>query len=298
MWKSVALALLLLLPAGLSAQKIAFSFDDGLDPLAKANAAHLNSAILRALEKNKVRGLFFVAGSRVDSKEGLALVRDWSKAGHAIANHSYAHLNFNNSNISLDAFIDDAQKNERLLSQIPGYEKRFRFPYLKEGNTEQKRDGFRKWLSSNNYKSGAVSVDTSDWYYDLRLRKWLENNPKRYPSSFRQPYLDHLLDRATSYSNLAKQVVGRDVPHVMLLHTNTINAYFLADVVAMFRAAGWQVVDPSEAYRDSIYSEKPQVLPAGESLVWSLAKQAGVPGLRYPAEDGSYEQSKLDALGL
>ena len=28
------------------------------------------------------------------------------------------------------------------------------------------------------------------------------------------------------------------------------------------------------------------------------AKEAGVPGLRYPAEDGSYEEEAMDALGL
>ena len=54
----------------------------------------------------------------------------------------------------------------------------------------------------------------------------------------------------------------------------------------------------AEAYQDRVYAQPPDVLPAGESIVWSLAKQADVPGLRYPAEDGDYEQATLDALGL
>jgi hypothetical protein len=45
---------------------------------------------------------------------------------------------------------------------------------------------------------------------------------------------------------------------------------------------------------------EPDVLPAGQSLVWSLAKADGRFGkqLRYPGEDGDYEAPKMDAAGL
>jgi hypothetical protein len=39
-------------------------------------------------------------------------------------------------------------------------------------------------------------------------------------------------------------------------------------------------------------------LPAGESILWALAKQHGVPGLRWPGEDDIYEKPLLDALQL
>jgi hypothetical protein len=41
---------------------------------------------------------------------------------------------------------------------------------------------------------------------------------------------------------------------------------------------------------------KPNTLPAGESILWALAKERGVNGLRYPAEDGPYEQAILDRV--
>ena len=298
MWKSALLALLLAMPMSAAAERLALSFDDGFNPVAQPNAANLNASLLRALAEQNVRTIFFVAGSRVDSDEGLRLVQAWSRAGHLVANHGYSHLNLNSSKVTLQTFIDDVKKNETVLAKLTQGEKRFRFPYLKEGDSEQKRDGFRQWLRLNSYASGAVSIDASDWYYDRRLRDWLEKNPGKYPSTFRKPYLAHLLDRANYYSCLAKRTLGRDVDHVILLHTNTINAYFLSDVIAMFRAAGWEIIDPSEAYKDAVYAKQLAVLPAGESIIWSLAKQAGVPNLRYPAEDGVYEEPKLDALGL
>lgn len=298
MWKSILLAFLAVLPMSASAQRMAFSFDDGFDPSAQQNAANLNTSMIKALAEEKVRSIFYVAGTRVDSDEGLRLVQEWADAGHRIASHGYAHLNLNSSEVTLAAFIDDAKRNEGVLARFQPWDKRFRFPYLKEGDTEQKRDGFRQWLQLNGYASGAVSIDASDWYYNRRLLDWLERNPGQYPAAFRKPYLDHLLDRAQYYAGLAKNTLGRDVDHVLLLHTNAINAYFLADVIRMFRAAGWEIIDPDVAYQDAVYAMQPASLPAGESIIWSLAKEAETPNLRYPAEDGRYEEPKLDALGL
>jgi hypothetical protein len=79
---------------------------------------------------------------------------------------------------------------------------------------------------------------------------------------------------------------------------NAINASFLPDVLAMFREKGWKAVSAMTAFEDALYATAPVVLPAGESIVWSLAKQSAIPGLRYPAEDSVYEKPLLDALGL
>jgi peptidoglycan/xylan/chitin deacetylase (PgdA/CDA1 family) len=299
MWKRVVLICLLSAPAsGAFAQRLALTFDDGFDLGANPQAAALNAQMLEALATHEVKAIFFATGSRIDSDAGLALARAWADAGHAVANHSYSHLSLNSSRVALDAYVADIQRNEAVLARLPHWERRYRFPYLKEGDTEGKRDGARQWLRDHGYASGAVSIDTSDWYYDSRLRAWLAEHPGESPAAFRQPYLDHLLDRANTYSRLAKQVLGHDIDHVILLHTNTINATFLADAIAMFRAAGWEIIDPAEAFADPVYALQPAVLPAGESIVWSLAKQAGVQDLRYPAEDGEYEKAGLDALGL
>jgi len=49
-----------------------------------------------------------------------------------------------------------------------------------------------------------------------------------------------------------------------------------------------------------VFQAEPKILPAGESIVWSLAKATGkIPmSLRYPAEDRDYENARMDKLGL
>ena len=295
---TLLLALLLALPTCGAAQSVALSFDDGFNPQRQEKAPEWNAAILDALSKAEVQAIFFVTGHRVDSPAGLALVRDWGTADHEIANHTYSHHNLGSERTALDAFIADAKKNEQLMAELPGWTQRFRFPYLKEGNTAAKRDGFRNWLATNGYQTGAVSIDASDWYYSSRYLKWRTRHPTEDPTAFRKAYLDHLWDRATYYDGLATQVLGRSAKHVLLLHTNAINAAFLPDVIEMFQARGWEIISPEEAYGDPLYEQTPSVLPAGESILWALAKEQGVDGLRYPAEDGRYEEPLLDRLGL
>jgi peptidoglycan/xylan/chitin deacetylase (PgdA/CDA1 family) len=293
---NLMLVTLSLLSSNTIAQNIALSFDDGLDPTRQVNAKKWNSEILTHLSSAKIKSIYYVAGHRVDSEQGLSLVSDWGKQGHSIANHSYSHKNFASDKISLERFIADVKKNEALLENMPNWTKRFRFPYLKEGKTVSKRDGFRDWMAQQGYQTGAVSIDASDWYYNRRYLNWLKQHPNDSPSVIKSAYLKHLWNRAKYYDALANQVLNRSADHVLLLHTNAINAAFLSDVIEMFKSKGWHFIAPEQAYKDPLYALQTDVLPAGESVLWSLAKQNKLKGLRYPAEDSVYEKPILDKL--
>jgi hypothetical protein len=96
------------------------------------------------------------------------------------------------------------------------------------------------------------------------------------------------------------KVLGRTIPHTILVHYNLINTLFLADAVAMFRSRGWDVVSVDTAFADPVYLREPKIAPAGESLIWALAKETGKfdAVLRYPGEDDVYEKPVLDGLRL
>lgn len=143
-----------------------------------------------------------------------------------------------------------------------------------------------------------MSIDASDWYYNKRFLARQQSGPGEDSSRFRTAYLDHLWDRTLYYDALSEQVLGRSVNHVLLLHTNAINAVFLTDIIAMYRLRGWRIIPPEAAYKDPVYAMAPAGLPAGESILWALAKEKGVRGLRYPAESDVYEKPLLDKSGL
>ena len=116
----------------------------------------------------------------------------------------------------------------------------------------------------------------------------------------------------------AHRLVHRDLPEIAPVHIDellharvrwkpderrgyeSLRAVFLDDLIAMFIERRWRPVDAEWAYEDRVYDRKPNILPAGESLIWGLAKETGRfdKELRYPGEDDVYENPKMDALKL
>lgn len=245
----------------------------------------------------KTSAFLFVAGQNVDNPEGSRILAEWTSAGHLLGNHTYRHQMLT-SESDPAAFEQDVTRNEAILSPFPSFRKRFRFPALKEGTTRAVRDRIRGFLAGRGYQSGAVTIDASDWYYNLRLLSALQKHGNSVIQRFREPYLNHILGRARYYDQLAEAVLGRTAAHTLLIHYNLLNAMFLGDLMQAFHSNGWTVIAAEEAFQDPVFLRQPDIVPAGESLIWALAKETGRFSLRYPGEDDAYEKPILDKLGL
>lgn len=281
--------------------RISFTFDDGsINDILNYKLEKWNQLLLDNLKKHNLKAILFSTGENKTSDKGKYVLSSWNDAGHKIANHTFSHPNFNNKKITLDNFKLELIKNDSIIKKYSNYYPYFRYPYLKEGNTEEKINGFRQYLKDKGYKNGYVTVDASDWYIDSRLVKRLKENPQANILGFKNYYIGHLYNRAIYYDFLSYQLTNRRINHVLLLHHNLAAALFLDDLIQFFKENGWEVMDAEKAYQDEIYKEEPNSVPAGESLIWALAKESKkfTNSLRNPAEDGEYEKSKMDKLGF
>ena len=217
-----------------------------------------------------------------------------------IGNHTYSHRNYNAPEANVAAYQEDILRAEALLKEFPRFKKYFRFPMLKEGDTVAKRDAMRSFLAQHGYRNGHVTIDNSDWAIDQRLTARLKKDPAADVKPYRDFYLEHVWERASYYDSLARRVEGRPIKHTVLVHFNLLNGLFLGDLIGMFKAKGWHLIDAEEAFTDRVFASNPKVVPAGESLVWSLAKENRkfAKSLRYPGEDSDYENARMDKLGL
>jgi peptidoglycan/xylan/chitin deacetylase (PgdA/CDA1 family) len=287
--------------------EIAFTFDDPTtDSDGGLTWREVNDRMLSTLAKQNVKAILFVCGKRLDSPSGPDLIAEWDRAGHLIANHSYSHLNFNESpdaskadGVTLAQFESDALKNEPLIRGYRNFRRTFRYPFFKEGDTAEKRDGMRSFLQEHGYRIGRATIDASDWAIDARMAK-KSNVAHSDLTGYRDFYLEHIWQRAQYYDSLSSRLTLAPVRHTVVLHHNSLNALFLSDLMAMFRTKGWTIVDAEYAYQDEIYDRQPKTLPAGESLIWALAKESGrfEKELRYPGEDDVYENPRMDTLRL
>lgn len=289
--------LLLLTATSCFAQKqIAITIDD---PTIKATGGkswqEKNEALLLTLERHKVKAALFVCGMRVDNAEGRKLLVAWDKANHLICNHSYSHWYFNSESLPVAQFIADFRKGDSVIQGYRHYTKLFRFPYLKEGNTVEKRDSMRQALQKADYRNGYVSIDASDWYIDAEMIKAIEAGMGSDLRPYRDYYVYHILNRAAYYDSLAQQVWQKPVKHNLLIHHSLLNALFLDDILLALKQNGWTIINAGDAFTDPVYQQQTGNVPAGESILWQLARQdkRWAEGLRYPAEDGAYEKAPL-----
>jgi len=296
----------------LGAQQVALSLDDApfLLPSPRLAAPAQHEAMRAALKARKVQAILFTNGvNGGDTPEGRAILRAWGEAGHLLANHSYSHWDLNRNEVSLEAYQADVLKGEALIRDLPGFTKRFRYPYLRAGNTETKRDGFYAFLKARGDGIGHVSIDTADWLLDERLRKRLEREPGADLAPYRELYLKHLWACARFYQAWSREVFGREIPHVILMHSRLLNGLFLGDVIDFFRAKGWTWISPLEAFRDSAYALMPKNLPGGEALADAVSAerkdQGFVKAWRAKASDPDDQlfserrlAERMDQLGL
>jgi peptidoglycan/xylan/chitin deacetylase (PgdA/CDA1 family) len=288
------------LTRGTPAPQFAITMDDfAWHNAVRLTAESRNQAILGVLAATRAKAAMFVVGEYVEEEHGKTLLQEWDNAGHIIGNHTYSHRSLN-SQITVAEYEQDILRAEEVLKDFKQFRRMFRYPALKEGDTATKRDQVHTFLKAHGYRIGHVTIDNSDWIVDQRLKARLQKDPNAEVKPYRDYYLEHMWDRAQYYDSLGKQVLGRPVKHTILTHFNLLNGLFLGDLIDMFKSKGWQLIDAEEAFTDPVFRAEPKILPAGESIVWALAKANGkIPmSLRYPAEDGDYEKAKMDKLGL
>lgn len=203
--KCLLLSLCLSLAQHSVAQRIALSFDDGLDPQSNPEAAQINAKILHQLQQAQIPAIVYPSVSKIGGKEGLALIAQWGEQGQQIGNHGDLHLNLHQDQLMLSDYLTDMDQGHQTFSPLKGFVPRYRFPYLKEGNTLEKRDAVRTWLKQHQYQSGAVSIDASDWYYNILFLQYQKNKDTESLVKLKQAYIAHLLDRAAYYDQLAMQ---------------------------------------------------------------------------------------------
>lgn len=284
-----------------SVRKIAFTFDDGDTTSYPNNTLEVwNARLLNSLEKHGVKAILYSAGRGMNNPKGGEILRSWDSKGHYIANHSFSHKNYSHPKATFSWFREDFLKNDSIVSRYANFIKYYRFPYLKEGNTREKIDSVRWFFKQQGYGFGHVTIDASDWYINSRLIDRMKKDSMVNLEAYKAFYIEHLYERAMFYDSLAYALHRRHINHSLLLHHNLIASLFLDELITFFKAKGWEIIDAKEALNDDVYSYQSSLVPCGESIIWSMAKEKGGYDsiLRYPAEDSQYEKPKMDSLGL
>ena len=90
-------------------------------------------------------------------------------------------------------------------------------------------------------------------------------------------YLDHLDDAFAYFEGRSLETLGREIPQVLLLHANRLNADVLDELLARIRDRGYAFVRLEDALADSAYRTADRYVGrGGPSWIerWALAARS------------------------
>jgi len=251
---------------------VALTFDDlpmTGGPCDAAAALALNRDILEALAAANAPAVGFVNAGRTCGGPA-ASVRDevleaWLDAGHDLGNHTWSHPDLETT--PLAAYLEDVDRGaapvDSLLRLRGGRLQWFRHPFLHAGDTPAKKAGLSAHLAENGWRVAPVTVDNQEWVYAWVYQAALARGDTALATRVTIAYFDHIDEAFAYFEARSREVVGRELPQVLLLHANRLNADVLEPLLARIRARGYRFVELAEAMDDSVYARGDPYLGRG-----------------------------------
>ena len=275
--------LLLLAALTLSAQprQIVLTIDDlprggDVSTTDKQAIRAMTAKIVNALKGTHAIGFANPGSEKSDAlgdPELQHILQMWRAAGLDLGNHTHTHPNINQ--IPLAEFTADITAAEPALTKALGTKPLyFRHPFLHTGKDPESRAGLAKFLAASHYIAAPVTVDNSDYIY---ARAYAKHPAKA--NEIQQAYLLHIEQSVAFFEQRAREVAGSDIPQILLLHANQLNADSLPALLKMLRARGYEFVSLEQALRHPAYQlEDGYTGPGGFSWIHRWAKAKGIPG--------------------
>lgn len=281
------LCVCIFLVQGANALEISLSFDDaprsGTPLLSQKERA---KKLVGALKKVQVKEVVFFCNTQRLSADAHEL-KPYIDAGHLIANHTHSHPWIDK--VSTEFYKEDISKAHEVLSKLKNFIPWFRFPFLHEGKTLEKRDAIRAHLENLGYRNGYVTIDTYDWYMQQLLDKALEQKKKVDYKKLGDMYVEVILKSTEFFNSLADKTLKKPIKHTLLLHENDLAALYIDQLVGAVRSRGGKIITPTEAYSDQTLMPEPSTLLLNQGRIAAYAKIAGSAGpFSSPWEDEAF----------
>ena len=277
-------------PAARSAQPAGRSMAITFDDLPKSNgvadiagARRTTESILRVLKAHKAPAVAFVnEGKLYDGPEivadRVALLKAWVDAGIPLGNHTYSHIDIND--VPLQKYQDDVVRGERtytrLMRGVRGAERWFRHPFTHTGPTEEIKAGLEKFLAARGYRVAPFTIENSDWIFSAAYAKAKASGDEALMTRVRDAYLAYNDTMLQWDETLAREAFGRDIPQILLIHSNELHTDALDALLTKIEKRGYTWVTLGEAMKDAAYKTPDEFVgTSGPSWLhrWRVAKK-------------------------
>jgi peptidoglycan/xylan/chitin deacetylase (PgdA/CDA1 family) len=249
--------------------------------LPQAQAA--TAKILKTLKKHKAPAVAFVNEHTLDVAEQrdarVDLLRQWVKSGMVLGNHTYSHPDFNR--LTVEEFEEEITKGDVVTRQLmrtrQPYQLYFRHPMTHTGDTAEKKEAIEKFLAARGYKVTPHTIENSDFIFNVPYALALDKGDEAQAKRLRQAYLDFTIAATEFAERMSPQLFGREIPQVLLIHSNDITSDCLDEMLQRFEARGYRFVTLDKVMADPAYQTKDTtVSKGGPTWLWRWSKSKGM----------------------
>jgi peptidoglycan-N-acetylglucosamine deacetylase len=251
--------------ATVTAQNLAITFDDlplngSLPPgITRVQTAENVIAILKARRLPPVYG-FINARKLEGSEDGAEALKLWA-AAEPVGNHTYAHMDLEQN--TPEAFEREIDENEPALELLSEDEKEnwrwFRYPFLHEGDTVEKRRAVRAYLKAHGYRIAQVTLDWEDYLWNTAYARCVAKDDQKSIEWLHSSYLTTASEFLDLGREQAKLIYGREISYVLLMHLGAYSSTILPDALDLLKKKGFKLVTLEEAESDAAYESDPDV---------------------------------------
>ncbi len=226
--------------------------------------------IVAALRAAGAPATGFVACDRIGD---VPILARWGSL--PLGNHSSSHRPIDA--LEPAAWLADIRACRDRLSELGGRTPRyFRYPFLQQGRTAGRRDAARATVRELGHEPAPVSIDTSDWVLNPPYVSALRAGDRARRQAIATAYVEHLVSALRHYREVARERLGRDVKHILLIHANALAADHLGAALAAYRREGARFIALEAALSDPVYARPDDYAgPIGLSWLYRFAPARG-----------------------
>jgi peptidoglycan/xylan/chitin deacetylase (PgdA/CDA1 family) len=188
--------------------------------------ARITRDLLAALDKHGIKAVALVTWGNARYEGDPGLLDLWLKAGHELGNHSDRHLSYTATGV--EAYIADIEAARSRLAAFLAARGRtlrfFRFPFLREGDTEEKLDAMRAYLERTGQRNLPVTIDHQDWSFEQPWVAARRAGDAKATERVAADYQAALRLAVRHHEAHGDRLFGRQVPQILLLHANEVGA--------------------------------------------------------------------------
>ncbi len=262
-------------------RQVAITFDD----LPATNASpvamvEIIDKMVNTLHTEEIPAIGFVNEIKLYQKEKILpsrvdLLKKWLNAGLELGNHTYSHVFIDRT--SIEEYKADVLKGERItrpLLKSYGKElKYFRHTQLRTGPTDVYRKALTNFLHQKNYTIAPVTIDNDEYIFAFVYMKAKEKNDEKTMAWIGEEYIRYMSEIFNFYEKLSLEFLDYELPQILLLHANDLNADYLPKLLKMMEKKGYSFISLEKALEDKAYQLPEVTSRRGLSWIqrWMLA---------------------------